>query len=74
MAELSTEMDTSYSPSSSVIREHITATAAIPLQLSSPSPVADEVIEGPSARSHGTEHIEHRPFDPTPPHSSYDIV
>ena len=62
--------DTSYSPSA--IREDITPTAGLPPRLLSPSPVVDEVMEGPSTRSLSTEHIEHRPLDPT--HSPYDIV
>ena len=52
--------------------EDIAPTADIPLQLPSPSPVADEVIEGPSTRSLGTEHIEHHPL--VPMHNPYDIV
>ena len=64
--------DTSYSTLG--IREEITASADISLQLPSPSPPADVVIEGPSMRSLCTEHIEHptRPLDPA--HSLYDIV
>lgn len=69
-AALSMEEDASYSPSA--IREDITATADIPPQLPSPSPVADVVIDGPSTRSLGPEHIEHRPLDLM--RSPYDIV
>ena len=65
-AGLSMEEDASYSPLA--VREDITATADIPPQLPSPSPVADLVIDDPS----GTEHTEHRPIDPA--HSQYDIV
>ena len=65
-AGLSMEEDSSYSPLA--VREDITATADIPPQLPSPSPVADLVIDDPS----GTEHTEHRPIDPA--HSQYDIV
>ena len=64
------EEDASHSPSA--VREDITGTADISLQLPSPSPVTDVVIDGPSTRNLGTEHIEHRPLDPT--HSSYAIV
>ena len=57
---------------SSVIREDITTTADIPPQPPSPSPVADVIIDDPSTHSPGTEHIEHRPLDPT--HGPYDVV
>ena len=49
-------MEVDASHSTLVIRD-ITATADIPPRLPSPSPVA-----GPSTRSPGTEHIEHRPL------------
>ena len=65
------EEDASCSPLA--IREDFTATADTPPpQLSSPSPIANVVTNGPSTLSLGTEHIEHRLLDPT--HSSYDIV
>ena len=49
-----------------------TPTADIPPRLPSPSPVTDAGIDGPSTRSPGTEHIEHRPLGPM--HSPNDIV
>ena len=68
MAELSMEMDASYSLLA--IREDITAIADLPPQ---PPVTTDIAIDGPSSsRSLGTEHREGRPFDPA--HSPYDIV
>ena len=66
-AGLSMEQNASYPTSAD-----ITATADIPPQLPSPSPATDVAIDGPSTRSLGSEHIEHRPLDST--HSPYDIV
>ena len=43
--------------------QDITATTDLPSQLPSPPPVTDIVTDGPSTRSLGTEHIEHRPPD-----------
>ena len=62
--------DVSHSPSA--VRENITTTTDFPPQLPSLSPVTDVVIDGPSTPSFGTEHIEHRPLDPTPT-SSYVV-
>ena len=54
-AGLSMEEDASYSPLA--IREDFAATANIPPpQLSSPSPIADVVTDGPSTHSLSTEH------------------
>ena len=49
------EKDTSHT--TLTIHEVIATTADIPPQLSSPPPVPDGVIDGPSTRSLGIEHI-----------------
>ena len=64
------KLDASNSPLA--IREDIAATADIPPQLPSRSPVTDVVIDGPSTHSLGAEHIANRPLDPA--YSLYDIV
>ena len=71
MAGLSMEADASYPPFRE-IREDITANVDIPPQLPLPAPVTDIVIDDPSKRSLGTEHIEDRPLDRTD--SPYDTV
>lgn len=45
------------------IREEITTSSDLPPQLLSPPPVADVVIDDPSTRSLGSEHIEHHYLD-----------
>ena len=69
-ARMSMEEDGSHSTLE--VHEEITVAADMPPQLRSPSPPADAVIDGPSMCSLCTEHIEHRPLDPT--HSPYNIV
>jgi hypothetical protein len=69
-AGLSMEKDTS--DSASAIREDITATADLPPQSPSPSPVTNVATDGPSTRSLGTERIERHPLDPA--YCQHDIV
>ena len=58
---MSMEEDASYSASG--VREEIMATAIIPPQLSTPSPVTEVAIDDFSTCSLGTEHMEHRSPD-----------
>ena len=60
-AGMSMEKDASYSTLG--VREEITATAAIPPQLSPLSPLTDVAIDESSTHPLGTRYIEHRPPD-----------
>lgn len=55
------EEDASYS--TLCVREELRATADIPTQLPTLSPVTDASIDDSLTRSRGTEHIKHRPSD-----------
>jgi hypothetical protein len=61
------EKDASYSTSADII-----ATADLPFELPSLTPVADVAIDSSSTRTFGTEHIEYRPLDPV--YAQHDIV